>query len=84
MALGLWFLITVWFWYFQDIKKDVEERNVTSAAQIPHFEGDFWNNKLENLIVDQKKDKTICEVEATAVHQKSMRVKNGNAGNQVE
>lgn len=67
---------------YKDIKKDVEERNVTSAAQIPHFEGDFWNNKLENLIVDQKKDKTICEVEATAVHQKSMRVKNGNAGNQ--
>lgn len=70
---------------YKDIKKDAEERNVTSATQIPHFEGDFWIKKLEDLIeeLDQKKDIRICEVaETTAVHQKSVRVKNGDAGNQ--
>lgn len=60
---------------------------MTSATQIPHFEKDFWIKKLEDLIeeLDQKKDIRICEVaETTAVHQKSVRVKNGDAGNQVK
>ena len=35
---------------YKDIYRDGKENNLTSAAQMPYFEGDFWPTVLEDSI----------------------------------
>ena len=37
---------------FQDILLDAKDNNMTSPAQLPYFEGDFWPNVLEVSIME--------------------------------
>lgn len=52
----------------QDIFKDAIESNITSAVQIPYFEGDFWPNVIEESIkeLDQEEEEKRKREEAEA------------------
>ena len=72
---------------FQDILKDAIESNVTSATQIPYFEGDFWPNVLEESIkeLDQEEEEKRKreEAEAAAAEQEPECIDDGEGSNQV-
>lgn len=52
----------------QDIFKDAIEANLTSAADVPYFEGDFWPNVMEESIkeLDQEEEEKRKREEAEA------------------
>lgn len=52
----------------QDILRDAKENNLTSPAQLPYFEGDFWPNVLEESIkeLDQEEEEKRKREEAEA------------------
>ncbi len=62
----------------QDILKDAIENNLTSAAELPYFEGDFWPNVLEESIkeLDQEEEEKRKreEAEAAAAEAESQEV----------
>lgn len=74
--------------YLQDILKDAIESNVTSATQIPYFEGDFWPNVLEESIkeLDQEEEEKRKreEAEAAAAEQEPECIDEGEGSNQVK
>ncbi|XP_025086148.1 CREB-binding protein-like isoform X2 [Pomacea canaliculata] len=53
---------------YKDIFKDAIESNITSAVQIPYFEGDFWPNVIEESIkeLDQEEEEKRKREEAEA------------------
>lgn len=50
----------------QDILKQAMEDRLTSAADLPYFEGDFWPNVLEESIkeLDQEEEEKRKQAEA--------------------
>ena len=50
----------------QDILKQAMEDNLSSAAELPYFEGDFWPNVLEESIkeLDQEEEEKRRQAEA--------------------
>jgi Histone acetylation protein len=40
----------------QDVLKDAIENNLTSATEMPYFEGDFWPNILEESIKELEQE----------------------------
>ena len=52
----------------QDILKDAIENNITSASDLPYFEGDFWPNVLEDSIkeLEQEEEEKRKREEAEA------------------
>ena len=52
----------------QDILKDAIENNITSATDLPYFEGDFWPNVLEDSIkeLEQEEEEKRIREEAEA------------------
>lgn len=54
--------------FLQDILKDAIENNLTSATEMPYFEGDFWPNVLEESIkeLDQEEEEKRKREEAEA------------------
>ncbi|KAK7096829.1 CREB-binding protein-like isoform X2 [Littorina saxatilis] len=53
---------------YKDIFKDAIESNLTSAAEVPYFEGDFWPNVIEESIkeLDQEEEEKRKREEAEA------------------
>ena len=53
---------------FQDILKDAIENNISSATDLPYFEGDFWPNVLEDSIkeLEQEEEEKRKREEAEA------------------
>lgn len=51
---------------FQDILKQAMEDKLSSAAELPYFEGDFWPNVLEESIkeLDQEEEEKRKQAEA--------------------
>lgn len=51
---------------YKDILKQAMEDNLTSAAELPYFEGDFWPNVLEESIreMDQEEEEKRRQAEA--------------------
>lgn len=51
---------------YKDILKQAMEDNLTSAAEMPYFEGDFWPNVLEESIkeLDQEEEEKRKQAEA--------------------
>jgi E1A/CREB-binding protein len=51
---------------FQDILKQAVEDKLSSAAELPYFEGDFWPNVLEESIkeLDQEEEEKRKQAEA--------------------
>lgn len=41
---------------FQDIFKQATEDRLTSAKELPYFEGDFWPNVLEESIKELEQE----------------------------
>lgn len=60
---------------------------MTSATQIPYFEGDFWPNVLEESIkeLDQEEEEKRKreEAEAAAAEQEPECIDDGEGSNQV-
>lgn len=62
-------------WYAeQDIFKQATEDRLTSAKELPYFEGDFWPNVLEESIKEleqeeeeRKKEESTAASETTEV-----------------
>lgn len=54
--------------HVQDILKQAMEDNLSSAAELPYFEGDFWPNVLEESIkeLDQEEEEKRRQAEAAA------------------
>lgn len=59
---------------FQDIFKQATEDRLTSANELPYFEGDFWPNVLEESIKEleqeeeeRKKEENTASSETTEV-----------------
>lgn len=52
----------------QDILKDAMETGLTSATEIPYFEGDFWPNVIEESIkeLDDEEEEKRKREEAEA------------------
>lgn len=52
--------------YVQDILKQAMEDRLSSAADLPYFEGDFWPNVLEESIkeLDQEEEEKRKQAEA--------------------
>lgn len=50
----------------QDILKQAVEDKLSSAAELPYFEGDFWPNVLEESIkeLDQEEEEKRKQAEA--------------------
>lgn len=46
----------VLFSFFQDIFKQATEDRLTSAKELPYFEGDFWPNVLEESIKELEQE----------------------------
>ena len=44
------------WWSTQDIFKQATEDRVTSANELPYFEGDFWPNVLEESIKELEQE----------------------------
>lgn len=44
------------FCSFQDIFKQATEDRLTSAKELPYFEGDFWPNVLEESIKELEQE----------------------------
>jgi len=42
--------------FFQDIFKQATEDRLTSAKELPYFEGDFWPNVLEESIKELEQE----------------------------
>lgn len=42
--------------FFQDIFKQATEDRLTSANELPYFEGDFWPNVLEESIKELEQE----------------------------
>lgn len=62
------------FVYSQDIFKQATEDRLTSAKELPYFEGDFWPNVLEESIKEleqeeeeRKKEESTAASETTEV-----------------
>lgn len=60
--------------HFQDIFKQATEDRLTSANELPYFEGDFWPNVLEESIKEleqeeeeRKKEENTASCETTEV-----------------
>lgn len=60
----------------QDIFKQATEDRLTSAKELPYFEGDFWPNVLEESIKEleqeeeeRKKEESTAASETTEVGQ---------------
>ncbi|ODN03688.1 CREB-binding protein, partial [Orchesella cincta] len=53
---------------YKDILKQAMEDNLSSAAELPYFEGDFWPNVLEESIkeLDQEEEEKRRQAEAAA------------------
>ena len=51
---------------FQDILKQAMEDKLSSAADLPYFEGDFWPNVLEESIkeLNQEEEEKRKQAEA--------------------
>jgi E1A/CREB-binding protein len=51
---------------WQDILKQAVEDKLSSAAELPYFEGDFWPNVLEESIkeLDQEEEEKRKQAEA--------------------
>lgn len=54
----MWLVIVVTkcFALFQDIFKQATEDRLTSAKELPYFEGDFWPNVLEESIKELEQE----------------------------
>lgn len=55
---------------YKDILKQAMEDNISSAAELPYFEGDFWPNVLEESIkeLDQEEEEKRKQAEAAEAH----------------
>lgn len=55
---------------YKDILKQAMEDNISSAAELPYFEGDFWPNVLEESIkeLDQEEEEKRKQLEAAEAH----------------
>ena len=58
--------ILKYFVFSQDILKQAMEDKLSSAADLPYFEGDFWPNVLEESIkeLDQEEEEKRKQAEA--------------------
>lgn len=58
LPLLMWLVIVVTkcFALFQDIFKQATEDRLTSAKELPYFEGDFWPNVLEESIKELEQE----------------------------
>lgn len=56
------------FSVFQDIFKQATEDRLTSAKELPYFEGDFWPNVLEESIkeLEQEEEERKREENSTS------------------
>lgn len=64
------------FLFFQDILKQATEDNLTSASELPYFEGDFWPNVLEESIKEldqEEEEKRKQEANAAAAAEAAAR-----------
>lgn len=75
-GVSLWppHLTAVLLFTFQDIFKQATEDRLTSAKELPYFEGDFWPNVLEESIKEleqeeeeRKKEESTAASETTEV-----------------
>lgn len=59
---------TLLFSVFQDIFKQATEDRLTSAKELPYFEGDFWPNVLEESIkeLEQEEEERKREENSTS------------------
>lgn len=57
------------FIHLQDIFKQATEDRLTSAKELPYFEGDFWPNVLEESIkeLEQEEEERKREENSTSI-----------------
>lgn len=50
------FQLALYFSFTQDVFKQATEDRLTSAKELPYFEGDFWPNVLEESIKELEQE----------------------------
>lgn len=66
--------IVLFTFYFQDIFKQATEDRLTSAKELPYFEGDFWPNVLEESIKELEQEEEERKREENTVLDESVEV----------
>ena len=60
---------------FQDIFKQATEDRLTSAKELPYFEGDFWPNVLEESIKELEQEEEERKKEESTAASETPEVK---------
>lgn len=66
--------VKVLFIYLQDIFKQATEDRLTSAKELPYFEGDFWPNVLEESIKELEQEEEERKREENSTSNESVDV----------
>uniref|UniRef100_A0AAY4BYQ9 histone acetyltransferase n=1 Tax=Denticeps clupeoides TaxID=299321 RepID=A0AAY4BYQ9_9TELE len=72
---------------YKDIFKQATEDRLTSAEELPYFEGDFWPNVLEESIKEleeeeeRKREETTASIDSPEVDSKNAKKKNNKKTN---
>lgn len=62
------------FPFLQDIFKQATEDRLTSAKELPYFEGDFWPNVLEESIKELEQEEEERKREENSTSNESVDV----------
>ncbi|XP_077308681.1 histone acetyltransferase p300 [Lithobates pipiens] len=66
---------------YKDIFKQATEDRLTSAKELPYFEGDFWPNVLEESIKELEQEEEERKREENTVNDESVEVGKGDSKN---
>ncbi len=67
-------LSVLFLFYLQDIFKQATEDRLTSAKELPYFEGDFWPNVLEESIKELEQEEEERKREENSTSNESVDV----------
>lgn len=62
--------------FLKDIFKQATEDRLTSAKELPYFEGDFWPNVLEESIKELEQEEEERKREENSTSNESIDVRN--------
>lgn len=66
--------LLLFYFFFQDIFKQATEDRLTSAKELPYFEGDFWPNVLEESIKELEQEEEERKREENSTSNESVDV----------
>lgn len=70
------FVLIEWMLFSQDIFKQATEDRLTSANELPYFEGDFWPNVLEESIKELEQEEEERKKEENTAASDTPEVRN--------